>query len=214
VPAALLVDLDGTLIDSEPWYKRTEVAALNGFGVPITLEEMDEFTGLTLPAWLGTINSRYGAQLAVEEFLEGYRPQMEVHVAQNVQMFPDAKRFLERVEGIPSVLVTSSMKWYVDAVLRRFPVIAESVGAVVCEADVSTGKPDPEPYLLAAERVGVEPSRTWVIEDALNGVRSGLAAGCHVVGVDRGRTGALSDSDVVVHNLDDILMESASSSGP
>ena len=72
----------------------------------------------------------------MEAFLEGYRPQMEKHVRDDVQMFTDASDFLLSFKGVPAVLVTSSMRWYVDAVLERFPALAVSVQGVVCEADV------------------------------------------------------------------------------
>ena len=206
MPSALLIDLDGTLIDSEPWYKRTEVATLNGFGVPIKLEEMGEFTGLTLRTWLQRINSQYDKALTMEQFLEDYRPQMEEHVRTNVQMFSDTMPFLERAKGVPSILVTSSMKWYVDVVLERFPEIGEAVQGVVCEADVKIGKPDPEPYLMASERLGVDPGLAWVIEDAKNGVTSGIAAGCHVIGVDREGHGTLGMAHQVVSDLSGLLV--------
>ena len=208
MPSALLIDLDGTLIDSEPWYKRTEVATLNGFGVPIRLEEMGEFTGLTLRTWLARINAQYEKALTMDLFLEGYRPQMEEHVRTNVQMFPDTLSFLERAKDTPSILVTSSMKWYVDVVLERFPEIGETVQGVVCEADVKIGKPDPEPYLMASQRLGVDPSLAWVIEDAKNGVASGVAAGCHVIGVDREGSGTLTMAHQVVSGLGGLLVQS------
>jgi len=189
------------LIDSEPWYKSTEVAALNDFGMPITIEEMEEFTGLTLPVWLKTVNERYEKSVTVGEFLECYRPEMEKHVREDIQMFDDAPEYLAGLEGAPSILVTSSMKWYVDIIMERFSEIAKAVKGVVCEADVKIGKPDAEPYLKAAQILGVDPKRALVIEDAPNGVKSGIAAGSHVVGLDRYRKGNVRMAHRVVHSL-------------
>lgn len=207
VPAYLL-DLDGTLIDSEPWYKRTEVDALNEFGVPITLEEMEEFTGLTLPVWLDRVHEIYGKRVDQEEFLQRYRPEMERHVRDNVQMFPDAARLLDRLDGHPVSLVTSSMKWYVDAVLERFSELSRFVGNTVCEADVVRGKPDPEPYTLAADRLGLAAAECVVVEDAPNGVKSGLAAGCRVVAIDREGHGRVAFANRVLATLDDLEVAS------
>ncbi len=198
------MDLDGTLIDSEPWYKKTEVAALNDFGVPITLEQMEEFTGLTLPVWLEKIDERFGKSLTVEEFLSDYKPQMIAHVANDVPLFEDAARLLGRLNGTPAMLVTSSMDWYVEAVLERFPEIRRAVQGVVCEADVVRGKPEPEPYVLAAKRLGFPPQDCWVVEDAPNGILAGLAAGCTVLGIDRHDRGNVSAAHRVVRSLDSI----------
>jgi beta-phosphoglucomutase-like phosphatase (HAD superfamily) len=82
--------------------------------------------------------------------------------------------------GLPYALVTSSQRRFVDAVLARtglrFPV-------VVCGSDVTQGKPDPEPYLLATERLGVPPGQCLVLEDSITGVTAAEAAGCFVVAV-------------------------------
>lgn len=207
VPNPLLLDLDGTLIDSEPWYKRTEVETLREFGVDITLDEMEEFTGLTLGVWLATLNARYDKALTKDEFLVDYRPRMEEHVAKNVDMFPDAVRLLERMDGRRAMLVTSSMKWYVDAVLDRYPSIRKAVMGIVCEADVALGKPEPEPYLKAAAALDMDPASCIVVEDAINGVKSGIAAGCNVIGIDRYSHGTLSMASSVVRSLDEIELE-------
>lgn len=205
VPDAYLLDLDGTLIDSEPWYKKTEVEALKSFGVPMTLEHMEHYTGLTLPIWLDRVHTEFGVRIAMEQFLESYQPEMEDHVRNNILMFPDAEEFLTAMAGTPAILVTSSMKWYVDLVLERFPQIAQTVRAVVCEADVKVGKPDPEPYLLAAGLLQRAPSECTVVEDAINGVKSGLAAGCTVVAVDRHANSSLRIATKVVTSLTELL---------
>lgn len=205
VPGAYLLDLDGTLIDSEPWYKQTEVEALKSFGVPMTLEHMEHYTGLTLPVWLDRVDQEFGKRIPIDDFLASYRPEMEGHVRENIQMFPDAREFLAAIDGSPAVLVTSSMKWYVDLVLERFPQIAGSVRAVVCEADVKIGKPDPEPYLLAAGLLQRSPAECMVVEDAINGVKSGLAAGCHVVAIDRHDNPSLAIATRVVKSLTELV---------
>jgi HAD superfamily hydrolase (TIGR01509 family) len=202
VPEALLIDLDGTLVDSEPHYKRTEVETLNEFGVPITLEEMEEFTGVVFPVWIAEIGRRHGVAIDSEAFMAAYRPKMEAAIADAMEPFPDAEPFLLRTPQ-PKALVTSSMAWYVEAVLDRFG-LAPWFDAVVCEADVVRGKPDPEPYLLAAGRLGVRPSDCLVLEDSQNGVLSGVAAGCDVVAVHRPGTRRPEGAHRTVCGLDEL----------
>ncbi|MCW5939265.1 MAG: HAD family phosphatase [Fimbriimonadaceae bacterium] len=200
--SALLLDLDGTLIDSEPWYKRVELETLHSLGVPVTLEEMMGYTGTVLDFWLAAVNERHGSSLGKEDFLEPYRPKMVRHLEEDVEMFPDAQRLLDRISG-PMAIVTSSLDWYVDVALRRFPVLKEKSQAIVCAADVQRGKPDPEPYLVAAARLATDPSTCTVVEDSQNGVLSGLAAGCRVVAITRHGTPPSGAHDVL-GNLDDL----------
>lgn len=200
MPEALLIDLDGTLVDSEPHYKRTEVETLNEFGVPITLEEMEEFTGVVFPVWIAEISRRHGVAVDSEAFLAAYRPKMERAIEAEMEPFADSLPFLERV-SLPMALVTSSMAWYVERVLGRFD-LGRWFESVVCESDVVKGKPDPEPYLLAAERLGVRPGGCLVVEDSQNGVLSGLAAGCQVVAVHRPGTRRPDGAHETVSGLD------------
>jgi len=101
---------------------------------------------------------------------------------QGVSVMPGAAALVAEVaaSGLRYALVTSSQHGFVDAVLARtglrFPVL-------VCGNDVRRGKPDPEPYLLAARRLGVDPARCLVLEDSVAGITAAEAAGCFVVAV-------------------------------
>jgi HAD superfamily hydrolase (TIGR01509 family) len=181
---ALLLDLDGTLIDSEPWYKQVELETLRSFGAPVSPEELEGYTGRVLGSWLAAVNERHGTAIDQERFLWSFRPQMERHLDHDIDMFPDAERLLWRTD-VPVAIVTSSLAWYVESALRRFPVLRHKPKAVVSAADVCRGKPDPEPYLMAARLLGIEPSSCTALEDSQNGVDSALAAGCRVVAVAR-----------------------------
>jgi HAD superfamily hydrolase (TIGR01509 family) len=85
-----------------------------------------------------------------------------------------------RAAGLPYALVTSSEPEVVDAVLARLDIVFP---VVVCAADVSRAKPDPEGYLLAAAKLGAEPGQCIALEDSLNGVRAAEAAGYRTVAV-------------------------------
>ncbi|MCW5936027.1 MAG: HAD family phosphatase [Fimbriimonadaceae bacterium] len=210
MPTAYLLDLDGTLIDSEPYYKRVEVDVLQKMGVPMTFEEMEGYTGTPLVDWLARVEEKHRVALSPAAFVEAYAPLMIDHVRHDVTLFPDAERLLERIEG-PAALVTSSMGWYVRAVLERFPLIGEKVEAVVTADDVSKGKPDPTPYAQAAELIGAWRSDCLAFEDSVNGVASAAGAGCRVIGVDRDGLGHLTGAHRVVRSLDECLTGSPAS---
>ncbi len=97
-------------------------------------------------------------------------------------MLPGAARLLAEVAGagIPHALVTSSERQIMTAVLSRIGV---SFPVTVCAGDVSAAKPDPQPYLLAAARLGAAPACCVALEDSPNGVAAAEAAGCRLIAV-------------------------------
>ena len=117
-----------------------------------------------------------------------------------MRVFEDAEHVL-RNSTLPAAIVTSSMKWYVDAVLERFSFLEERTAFRICQADVPVGKPDPFGYLMASRQLGVESTSCLVIEDSVNGVQAGLNAGAHVVGIDREEIGHLGHAHIVVQDL-------------
>lgn len=205
-PDAFLLDLDGTLVDSEPSHKKSEVIALARFGLQLRTEDLFEFTGMTLAAMLGRVRDRWGVHILVEDFLEVQKPTFRKIIAQEIDMFPDAIRFLSRFEGARMAIVTSSLLWYLEAVSEKHPILIDAFELRVCAADVESGKPHPEPFQLAAARLGVDPTRTVAIEDSANGVRSAKAAGTFTIGIDRSGHGHLDEADATVATLDAIVL--------
>ena len=94
------------------------------------------------------------------------------------------------------------------AVARIAATALPAPQVVVTASDVRHGKPDPEPYLLGAARMGVEPGACLVVEDAASGVASGRAAGCRTLGVLSGQTENELDADLVFPSLADVRFES------
>ncbi len=103
-------------------------------------------------------------------------------LARGLPLQPGAARLLAALDavGVPYALVTASSRAIMDAVLK---VTGLSFGVTVCGQDVRRGKPDPEPYLLAAARLGVPPSGCVVLEDSPTGIAAARAAGCAVIAV-------------------------------
>jgi HAD superfamily hydrolase (TIGR01509 family) len=102
--------------------------------------------------------------------------------ARGVPVRPGARELLASVRelGLPHALVTSSERSFMEVVLASTGMRFD---ALVCADDVSATKPDPEPYLLAAKLLGVDPARCFALEDSPNGVASAEAAGCRVIAV-------------------------------
>lgn len=197
---AFLFDLDGTLIDSEAAHKSAEVETLAAFGYDFSEEDLFEFTGVPYRAML----ARIAPELGVEEFLAAHKGRLLALVGDRIVRFTDVDACLARFARGPMAIVTSSPRWYVEAVLEAFPILRAAFRSYVCADDVTTGKPDPEPYLLAASRIGVDPSASTAVEDSANGIASAKAAGCYTVAVRRDARIDLSRADAVIDSLGEL----------
>lgn len=184
--AAVLVDMDGLLVDSEPlWTVAEEELALELGGVWST-ELKAAVMGTRLDVAVPAILEWYGreATAGAVAYASGFLLDRMVELySAAVPVRPGAVDLLEglHVAGVPTALVSSSFRVLVDAVLHT---LGEGRFATSVAGDeVRHGKPHPEPYLTACARLGVAPQACVVLEDSEAGLRSGEAAGCRVVGV-------------------------------
>jgi HAD superfamily hydrolase (TIGR01509 family) len=181
--AAVLWDMDGTLVDTEPYWIRAEAELVASYGGTWTEADAHALVGLDLLDSAAYIRRIGGVDMApaaiVEQMMEGVIEQM----AASPPWRPGALDLLAalRNAGVPSVLVTMSWRRLVGAVLDLLP--PSSFAATVAGDEVDRGKPHPEPYLAAADILGVEPAACVAIEDSPTGARSARAAGCKVLGV-------------------------------
>jgi HAD superfamily hydrolase (TIGR01509 family) len=182
-PQAVLFDMDGLLVDSEPLWFEVETEVMARLGGEWTREDQEHLLGSSLENSVRYFLERAAMSATTEQIAEWMIGGMTARVRdRGITVMPGAAALVAEVAaaGVRYALVSSSQRRFVDAVLSRtglrFPV-------VVCGNDVSRGKPDPEPYLLAARRLGVEPSRCIVLEDSITGVTAAEAAGCFVVAV-------------------------------
>jgi HAD superfamily hydrolase (TIGR01509 family) len=181
--AAVLFDMDGLLVDTEPLWLETETEVMARLGATWTVQDQEALLGGSMRrtvSYLLSKATRPAPPLSVERWLnEGMLQRVQDG---RVVVQPGARELLAAVAraGLPHALVTSSQRLFAEAVLAStglaFPV-------TVCAEDVSVTKPDPEPYLLAAKLLEADPARCVALEDSPNGVASATAAGCYVVAV-------------------------------
>ena len=181
--AAVLFDMDGLMIDSEPLWLEAETAIMARLGADWTEKDQAALLGGSLERsvryLLAKATRRAPPELVGEWLMSDITERVRRH---GVPVRPGARELLASVQraGLPYALVTSSERSFMEAVLAstgmRFDVL-------VCAEDVTATKPDPEPYLLAAKLVGVPPGGCSALEDSPNGVASAEAAGCHVFAV-------------------------------
>lgn len=179
MPQALLIDMDGTLVDTEPYWEDAKIGLANKHGIPFTAEDAAPLVGRSMMVTIEALQAA-GVPLGEEDVLAALVDEVATRLGKGIPWLPGAQDFLERMksEEIPCALVTQA--W--EPVARQTVKASNGVLRVlVSGGDVSHPKPDPEPYLLAAERLGVDPTRCVAMEDSPAGVASAEAAGAQVI---------------------------------
>ena len=181
LPEAVLWDMDGTLVDTEPYWIECEFAIAERWGGTWSDAHAHHVLGGALTESTAYMAEHMGVDRTPEQILEELLDRVVAMVQREVPWRPGARDLLAglRAEGVPCALVTASWRRFVEPVLAALP--PHSFDVVVCGDEVSRGKPHPEPYLRAAELVGVPPERAVAIEDSPTGTTAAEAAGCQVL---------------------------------
>ena len=182
---AVLFDMDGLLVDSEPLWFVAEREIAERLGAPWGEADQEALIGGSLErtvSWL--LAKANGPATAGREDVARWlvAGMARLVLARGLPLQPGAARLLAALEalGVPCALVTASSRAIMDAVLK---VTGLSFGVTVCGEDVRRGKPDPEPYQRAAALLGVPPAGCVVLEDSPTGIAAARAAGCPVIAV-------------------------------
>ena len=180
-PAAVLWDMDGTIVDTEPAWVAAETALAQRHGAEWTEADGLSLVGNSLLTSAGIIRERMGLDLAPEEIVEELLDGVVASVAESVPWRPGARELLEELQadGVPCALVTMSYERLVAPILAHLP--AGTFDVVITGDRVTHGKPHPEPYLTAAAALGREPADCVAIEDSGTGATSAETAGCTVL---------------------------------
>jgi HAD superfamily hydrolase (TIGR01509 family) len=183
LPHAVLWDMDGTLIDSEPYWMKSEGAFARANNSTWTEQDGLSLVGMSLYDSSKIIKDRVGSDLEPEQIIEQLTDEVTAQLSKEILWRPGAKELLLllRKKNIKTALVTMSMH-------RMAKQVVDSIGfdafdVVVAGDDVIHGKPHPEPYLKAAELLGVKPENCVAFEDSISGLRSAEAAGTKAVGI-------------------------------
>ena len=201
---AALFDLDGVLIDSESiytvfWNRMNELfpTGIDNFAYVIK--------GTTLPQIL----DRYFPDPKVQAELRVYLKKQEAEMVYRI--FPGVERFMKTLKekGIPTAIVTSSNDAKMKVLFDSLPGFRDYFDVVVTDTDVTRSKPDPQGYMLAAERLGVPSEHCVVFEDSRAGLEAGRRAGGKVVAVATTLTheDIAGCGDIVIDSFEELTPE-------
>jgi sugar-phosphatase len=183
-PAALFLDLDGTLVDSEPRHRDAHCRFLATQGIQPSDEVIFSNIGKGDLSFYTHLISHHGAKGDPQAWMERKTEILkEDYRIRGLALRPGVHELLAQAAGagIPIIVVTSAER-ALAALSLEVAGLAARLPARICHEDVREHKPHPAPYLLAAQRLGVPPARCLVVEDSITGVASGKAAGCTVIG--------------------------------
>jgi HAD superfamily hydrolase (TIGR01509 family) len=205
--AAVLFDMDGLLVDTEPLWFETETEVMARLGAPWSVEDQEWLLGGSMERTVGYLLAKATRPASRAEIARWMMEGMLKRTAEGrIVVRPGARELIAAVAaaGVPYALVTSSEREFADAVLVgtgfRFPV-------TVTSDDVTRTKPDPEPYRLAAKLLDADPSSCVALEDSPNGVASATAAGCRVVAVPSLLPIPPAPGRLVVSSLREVTLE-------
>ncbi len=200
-PAAVLWDMDGTLVDSERLWDVSLAELAGRLGGQLSARTRERMIGGALDATLGLLFAEVGLSATPDGVADAGR-WLTMRTGQlfagDLRWCPGAREALElvRAAGLPTALVTSTQRTLTERVLDR--IGREHFDVVVCGDEVTATKPAPEPYLRAAALLGVPAHRCVAVEDSPTGTAAAVAAGCTVLIVSNGAlsNGALSNNDL------------------
>jgi HAD superfamily hydrolase (TIGR01509 family) len=206
---AIIFDMDGVLVDSEPIHAKAEMQTCSEFGMNVLADEWENFRGKKLEDIFSHASQKYGTgKEPIEEMINRKIRLYLDYALKEIDLILGTREFLTSVKNSDYryALTTSGRKFQQDQILDKFG-LKNFFEITVTADDVKNGKPDPEPYLKTIEKLGEKAENCLVIEDSDNGVISGKRAGCRVCGITntfpKEKLEAVG-ADVIVKNFEEL----------
>ena len=205
---AVIFDMDGVIIDSEPIHFDVDIKTMDYLGRNISGGELEKYVGMTSTEMWSLIKKKYNLIQSVDEIID-YQLENKINIVRELDIEP--------IEGIRELLLqlkneslligiaSSSPRKFIEEVVKKFH-LQDYLSCVVSGEEVPRGKPAPDVYIEAAKELGVDIDQCIVIEDSRNGVIAAKAAGMKCIGYKNINSGNqdLSKADITVDSIKDI----------
>ena len=200
--AAVIFDLDGVIVDSEIWWHEERAAWAAAHGLRWTEADTRAVMGANSAGWARIMRERLGlAEAAEATILEAIVGRVTNRYATGVPVIDGAVGTVRRIAARwPVAIASSAHRRVIDAALAATG-LRDTVPVVVSSDEVDHGKPAPDVYLEAARRLGVAPAGCLVIEDSINGLLAGRAAGMTTVLVPNVSVPPAPGAEAIAHHV-------------
>jgi len=180
---AVVFDLDGVLLDSEPLWERARRRFVTAHGGTYTDRATRDIMGMSAPEWAQYLRTRLGVRLDESAINAGVVGLVAAAYEERLPLYPGAVEAVRRMGArVPLGLASSSNRSLIDLVLERAG-LRDAFAVTVSSEEVERGKPAPDVYLRAASLLAVEPAACGAVEDSTNGIRAAKAAGYFVAAI-------------------------------
>ena len=205
---AIIFDMDGTIVDSEPIYEKINEEIYEKYGFNLTQEDYDRHMGANLKDIWTDILDRHQVKeeyshYQIEDFMEDHIHSAYQGLAgeEDLELMPGVKEWFDFLKdhGYKMIIASSSYAPVIEHIYQRFE-LGKYMEGYVGGNSIENGKPAPDIFLRAAEKLGVEVGECLVIEDSENGVNGAHKAGAKVVGFNRAHDESqdLSNADFII----------------
>lgn len=206
---AMLFDMDGVLVDSEPIHFAARARTLRRYGIETDDEELSHYTGTLTETFLREVSKSHGVDIPIEEASEFAPEDFNTELNRcEVQPIEGIQTLLEHLysKNIPMAVASSSTPEVIREFVKRLG-FEKYFRALISGKDVAHSKPAPDVYLKAAEAVGVASNECVVLEDGRNGVLAAKAAGMYCIGFRSPHSGIqdLSKADIIVDKISELV---------
>lgn len=205
--SAILFDMDGTIIDSEPLWLQAEIQVMAELGCHWDEQDQINCLGGPMERTEKYMQDKSGNVKPYGYFGQRLNEVMNLKFVKDLELIPNALELIikSKESGLKTALVTASGRELMNSALTRFP--ENSFDVAISRDDVANSKPHPEPYLMAAERLKVKINECLVLEDSMTGVRAGLDSGAQVVAISHIIPIANEKNLRVIPNLSEITFK-------
>lgn len=205
---AVIFDMDGVIIDSEPIHFQVDMKTMKDLGCRITVEELNKYVGTTNEYMLTEIKKNYKITQSIEEIIK-YKVEITKKIILECDLEPleGIRALLQELKNnnIPAAIASSSPRDLIDVVVSKFQ-LKDYFSYIVSGEEVEEGKPAPDVYIKTSEKLGIKPKDCVVIEDSKNGVLAAKKAGMKCIGFQNLNSGNqdLSMADIIVKSITEV----------